>query len=90
MHMNPNITTSKLVDDLLYFWASSVNSDSTIYDHDMANEVVADYTDNPLSYSDGSPVGTEYRSNESGAVAGYQPLKPPHRRFYDNTTEGNN
>lgn len=77
----------ELLDDLRYFWASTVDNNSTMCDHDAANEVVSKYTDDPLHYSDGSPVGTEYLSDDPKGVVRYQAFKPPHRRLNSNTTE---
>lgn len=75
---------SELVDDLLWVCAQLLEEDSTFFDQDAIEEMLAEYTEETLNYSDGSPVGTEYRPHC------YKALKPPHRRFHINTTGENN
>jgi len=70
----------ELVDDLLWACARLLEDGSSFFDWDEIESMLTQYTDDTLNYSDGSPVGAEYRPHC------YQAFKPPHRRIQVNNT----
>ena len=60
---------------LLWMGARLLEDGSSFFDWDEVQTILAEYSEDTLKYSDGSPVGTEYRPHC------YQAFKPPHRRF---------
>jgi hypothetical protein len=74
---------TELVDDLLWVCAKLLEDGSSFFDLDAIERMLAEYTGDTLMYSDGSPVGTEYRPLY------YQAFMPPHRRLYIKNTGEN-
>jgi hypothetical protein len=74
--------TRRLLDDLLWLHAGGRLDDGL---RETAAEMLAEYTDDPNRYSDGTPVEEEYDPAEGDPslyflASSVRPLPPPHRR----------
>lgn len=86
--MNTNSNTdsaayTRLLDDLRWLHARKCASDGPTK---AACLMLADYTDDPDRYSDGSPVKEEFDPAEDDPslyflASDFRPLAPPHRRI---------
>jgi hypothetical protein len=79
--MNANTNTdsaefTRILDDLLWLHARGNSDDGQ---REAVDAMIANYTDDPNHYSDGSPVGAEYIPDYAPNVICFKPLPPPHR-----------
>ena len=81
--MNTNTNTKcaafiRLLDDLLWLHSRGRSNGGLSEAVDL---MLADYTDDPDHYSDGSPIGAEYIPDYAPNVIVWGPFPPPHRRI---------